>query len=262
MSREKTAAIRAAREAGKFLLGEFKKAPSAKKMKARHEIVTAADLKSEKIILSILKKEFPQHDFLSEEDGLTKNGGDCEHLWIVDPIDGTTNFFMRNPIFCVSIALARKGEIILGVIYSPVTRELYVAEKGKGAYLNGKRIRASKREKIKESILTFCHGSGAGYIRKSMDLFRDLRLKSLTLRQLGAAAIELGFVAAGRVESIMIPGARSWDVAAGILLVREAGGKVTDFEGEEWTLKSKDMLATNGKVHAELLRNIKKVLKK
>jgi myo-inositol-1(or 4)-monophosphatase len=227
------------------------------KVKAQSQIVTRADLIANKTIISALKKKFPNHGILSEESGLSKINSD--YLWVVDPIDGTTNYWIGSPLFAVSIALFKNSQPILAVVYAPAMNELFLAQAGQGVQLNNKRIQVSKSNKLADSFLTFCHGSTKPDIRRAMKIYNKIKLNSLDSRQLGSAAIELGFVAAGRTECIMIPGANSWDVGAGVLLVREAGGKVTNFSGQEWNLNSKDMVASNGRIHNQLIKFLKDV---
>lgn len=226
---------------------------STVKLKSHHEVVTKIDIASEKTIISAIKNNFPDHSILSEEAGANKKVSD--YLWVVDPLDGTTNFTIHNPLYSISLAVAYKQEIVLGIVFAPYLDELYIAEPGKDARRNNKKINVSKISTGK-TINTFCHGTTERDIRKALAYMRHQKLNGLDCRQLGSAAIELAYVASGRVESIMIPGAHPWDVAAGVLLVREAGGRVTDFKGREWNLKSRDMLATNGKIHSKLLKVI------
>ncbi|MDD5031836.1 MAG: inositol monophosphatase family protein [Patescibacteria group bacterium] len=253
----KNIAIDAARKAGKVLLREYDNFDRTKiKLKSRHEIVTKADLDAEKIIIKEIKKHFPAHQILSEEAGQTENESD--YLWVVDPLDGTTNFSMHNPLWSVSIALSFKKEIILGAVFIPTLGELYWAEKGKGAYLNNQKIKVSKI--FSDRVLnTFCHGRAPKAIKKAIAYYTKQKLSGLDCRQLGSAAIELAYVACGRVESIVIPGTHSWDVAAGSLLVQEAGGKVTDFSGRKWNLENKNIAASNGQVHKNILNVLKKI---
>ncbi|MCK5416797.1 inositol monophosphatase [Candidatus Parcubacteria bacterium] len=242
---------------GKMLLKEFECFDrNTVKLKSHHEILTACDLKSEKIIISAIKKNFSDHQILSEEAGEYKTESD--YLWIIDPIDGTTNFSMHNPLFSISLGLAYKGKIIFGIIYAPYMNEMFIAEKGKGAKLNNKKMKVSNIKSGKV-LNAFCHGTSKKDIKQALEYFKKQKLEGFDCRQMGSAAIELAYVACGRIESIAIPGAHSWDVAAGILLVREAGGKVTDFIGEKWTLKNKDMLATNGKVHEKIIDVFKRI---
>lgn len=250
----------AAKKAGQYLFQNFLKIyrQSNFKFKSDHEIVTRFDLGAEKIILQEIRKNFPTHDILSEEAGFCDFAGK-DFLWIIDPLDGTTNFSIKNPLFAVSIALAYQGEIILGVVFVPFLSELFTAQKGKGAYLNGKKIFVSRTNKIEKSFLTYCHSYKKKHIRRAVEIYRIFKLKSYDIRQLGSAAIEFAWVAKGLTETIMIPGANPWDVAAGCLLVREAGGRVTDFQNKEWGLKSKDIVASNGKIHKQLLKVLKKI---
>lgn len=259
----RTLAITAAKRAGTYLAHEFARGHEAWRLKSTHEIVTKADTAAERIILTLLKKHTPDFQILSEESGLTHHKS--EYLWVVDPLDGTTNFTVHNPLFSVSIALYRNGTPLLGVVYAPYLNELFVAEKGKGTWLNGKRIHVSKTRELKKSFLTYCYGQQHKHMRRAVELYRYFKMKSVDMRQLGSAAIELAWVAAGRTESIIIPGTKPWDAAAGVLLVTEAGGKVTDFRGQAWRFFSGasgkvslnvDLLATNGKIHKNILRHI------
>lgn len=258
----KQTAKEAALTAGEELFSRFKKFDRGTvELKSGHEILTQADLASEKKILSIIKENFPEHRILSEEAG--ENEKDSDYLWIVDPLDGTTNFSMHNPLFSVSIGVCYKNEIVLGLVYAPFLDELYLAEKNKGAKVfspassaKGKAIKVSNIKKGK-IINAFCHGSTEKDISRAVDYHKRQKLNNFDCRQLGSAAIELAYVACGRVESIVIPGAHPWDVVAGVLMVREAGGKITDSDGKDWNLESRDMLASNGKVHSQILNNLK-----
>ncbi len=246
--------ISAVKKAGKLALQEYKKFHRSQiNLKSGHEIVTKVDLASEKIIINEIKKNFKDHEILSEESGFNYKKSD--YLWIIDPIDGTTNFTIHNPLWAISVGVAYKDKIIFGFIYAPFLGELFIAEKGKGAYLNNHKIKISKTAKKKE-IHTFCHGSDKKSLLKALKYYKKQKLSRLDCRQLGSASMELAYVASGRVESIMIPGAHSWDVAAGVLIVREAGGKVTDFKGKPWNLKSKDIVASNGSTHKKILEVI------
>ncbi len=255
----KNIAVKAAKTAGDYLVKEFSRGIIGWQLKQTHEIVTKVDLTSEKLILSILKKYTPSFSVLSEESGQNKIKSD--YLWVIDPLDGTTNFRVHNPLFSVSIALYYKKEPLVGVVYVPYLKELYTAVKGQGTFLNNKRLKVSKTKDIKKSFLTYCHGSEGKHIKRAVELYKYFKLNSIDMRQLGSAAIELAWVAGGRVESIVIPGTKPWDAAAGILLVKEAGGKVTDFNNQPWSIYNKsdkvllniDLLATNGRVHKFIL---------
>lgn len=251
----KQVAILAAKRAGSILLKRFDGFDrSSIKLKSGHEILTNADLASNREIIKIIKKSFPNHRILSEEGGGGKKKSD--YLWVVDPLDGTTNFSMHNPLWAVSIGVAYKKKIVLGVIFAPFLKELYFAEIGKGATMNGRKIKVSKM--IKGKVLnTFCHSNLEEDIKKAVKYYTYQKINGFDCRQLGSASLELAFTAFGRIESIVIPGAHPWDVAAGILLVREAGGRVTDFSDKNWSLKSEDMVASNGKVHKNLLKVLK-----
>jgi myo-inositol-1(or 4)-monophosphatase len=250
----KKVAIKAAKLAGKYLLNEYEHFDRSKiEVKSHGQILTRADMGSENFIISEIKAAFPEHAILSEESG--ENGLTCEYLWIIDPIDGTTNFSFHNPLWSISIGLAHNSEIILGLVYAPKLGELYVAEKGKGATLNGKEIHVSNILN-ERAIHTFCHGGEKKEIEKAMKYAKNQKEDGIDCRQLGSAAIEMAYVACGRIESITIPGVKPWDVAAGVLLVREAGGVVSDFEGQYFNLKSKDVVGSNGIVHNEILKVI------
>ncbi len=225
-------------------------------IKGRHEIITKHDLMSEKIIIKKIKEYFPDHHILSEEQG--DNQKKSDYLWIIDPIDGTTNFSIHNPLWSISLALLYKKEIILGIILAPILNELYIAKKNKGAFLNGKRIITPKANQ-KKIINTFCHGSTEKDIKRAIKYYTQQKLNHLDCRQLGSATLELAYVATGRVDSIVIPGANSWDVAAGALIVKEAGGKITDFSGKKWSIESPDILASNKNIHQNILNTIKKI---
>ncbi len=257
-------ASKAARKAGKLLAQEFEsfKRTDAR-LKGKHEIVTRADLVSEETIIREIKSNYPSHSVLSEESGRSR--GHSEFLWIVDPLDGTTNFSMHNPLWAVSIGLARLAagaasqaeyELIAGVVYAPYMDELFYARKGAGAELNGRRLAVAKLGGAR-TLNTFCHGSKEQDIKRAVKYYARQKTRGLDCRQLGSASLELAFVAAGRVDSIYIPGANAWDVAAGVLLVKEAGGRVTDENGRPWHLLSRDMVASNGAIHGELIKAIK-----
>jgi myo-inositol-1(or 4)-monophosphatase len=247
----KDTATEAAKKAGKILLKKYQNFDRSKvTFKSKHEILTTADLAAEKEIIKTIRKNFPKHQILAEESGETKN--DSDYKWFIDPLDGTTNFSMHNPLWATSIGLSYKNKVVLAIVYSPSLNEFFYAEKGKGAYLNNKKIKVSKfsGEKV---INTFCHGSQEKHIKKAIKYYNKQKLAQFDARQLGSASMELAYVASARVESITIPGANAWDIAAGTLLVREAGGKVTDFNNKAWNLNSYDIIASNGKVHKQIL---------
>lgn len=252
----KKVALNAVRQSGGMLKREYAKFNRLDvRLKSHHEVLTKADLMSQEIIIKELVKYFPGYGMVSEEKEKTKNYS--EYVWYLDPIDGTTNFTMHNPLWTISLALVKNDEIIFGLIYAPILEETYIAQAGQGAELNGRKISVSA---IKEGkvLNTFCHGANNADIKKALAYWRKQKLNELDCRQMGSAALELSYVAAGRVESFVAPGTHDWDVAAGVLLVREAGGKVTDFKGRDWRLGEPNIAASNGKVHAQILRAVNK----
>ncbi len=225
-------------------------------LKSRHEILTENDLLSEKIIIQEIKKSFPEHSILSEEKGQDNKKSD--YLWLIDPIDGTTNFSIHNPLWAISIALAYQEKIIMGLVYAPILKEKFAALNGQGAYLNNKKINVSDIQSGK-IINAFCHGNKIKDIERAIKYYQKQKLNHLDCRQLGSASLELSYVASGRIESIIIPGVNAYDVAGGALILREAGGKITDFSGNKWNLSSPDICATNKKVHSLILKGLKNI---
>ncbi len=249
-------AANAAKEAGKLLKELFDKTHNVKEKSKYEGFVTEADLQSEKIILSKLKKEFPEYSVLSEEAGEERKNSN--HLWLVDPLDGTTNFKIRNPFFNVSIGLAKGKEVIMGVVYSPILDELFYAIQGKGAYLNGKKISVSNTSSFSSSVIGSGHGGkNQKAIERALKIHHKLKLLSNHTRQFGAAALEFCYLAAGRIDVVEITDTSPWDVGAGSLIAKEAGAIVTDLSGNLWNITKKDILAANGKLHTELLKILK-----
>ena len=228
-------------------------------LKARANLVTRADVACQKSILQLIKKNFPAHDFLAEENGLKNTGSDWK--WIIDPIDGTTNFAHTMPHFSVSIALAYKNEIVLGGVYDVYMNELFLACKGKGVTLNGKKIHVSAVKKLEDSLLV----TGFPYVREHrmpelLNRFEKFILACHDIRRLGSAALDMCWVAAGRFDGYWEDSLNPWDIAAGKLILEEAGGKVTDYAGQPWkNLKTfgTQTLASNGKIHREMCAIIK-----
>ncbi len=248
-SKELRIATKAARESGRILMANYGRVRA--RYKPDRTLVTRSDTESEKNIKGILKSEFPDYSFITEESRAEKRKSG--YTWIIDPLDGTTNYTIHNPFFCVSIALAYKDDPVLGVVYYPFAKELFYAEQGKGAHLNGKKIRVSEETEFKNSVLAFCHKSDPDSVKLMTDVFGRLKSMNEKIRQIGAAALELSYVASGRIDSFMMINLNLWDVSAGALLVKEAGGKVTDFDGREFNLRSRDILASNGKIHDNVL---------
>jgi myo-inositol-1(or 4)-monophosphatase len=226
-------------------------------LKSNTEVVTKIDKNTEKKLIKGIKKLFPDHDILAEESGSSNNKSD--YVWIIDPIDGTTNFTIHNPLWSISIGLAYKNEIIFGLIYAPLLNEVYYAIKDKGAYLNKQKLKLNKGINSKKQIHTFCHGHRRKDLVFATKYYRERKLNSLDCRQLGSAAIELSFVASGRVDSIVIPGAKIWDVAAGTLIAQEAGALTYGFDFKKWNLKSDGIICCHKKAKNELFKVIKKV---
>lgn len=237
---------------GQFRTLQYKKSPT--------DLVTEVDRGAEQMIRSLIATHFPEHAFLGEEsakDGLTpEQAMEEEFVWIVDPLDGTINFVHGFPNFSVSIALARKGEIIVGVVYDPNRDEMFVAEKGKGAYLHGRRMSVSKEDSLAASLLA----AGMPALRedglRNLDRLRSVSGRVRSVRMLGSAALHLAYVAAGRLSGYWEYGLNAWDMAAGTLLVTESGGRVSDLAGGPLTLATRNICATNGLIHDELLAEV------
>jgi len=242
------AAVEIAQEAGKILRGEFDRPPHID-YKGEADLVTQADKRSERAIVERLTRYFPDHGIAAEEG--TGHEGTSEFRWHVDPLDGTTNFAHGYPCFCVSIALTQRDAILAGVVFNPISSELFTAARGEGANLNGKPIHVSKIETLATSLL--CTGCPAHKRMASPNIhyYWDFTLRSHGVRRDGSAALDLASVAAGRFEAFWEFGLNRWDVAAGMLLVEEAGGKVTDFSGQRYRLGGPMILATNGLIHEE-----------
>lgn len=228
------------------------------KHKSKHEVVTEYDSRIEDNIIKEISERFPNHQYLGEEDGYGENS-ESDYLWIIDPIDGTTNFTVKNPLFGISIALAYKGEIVLGVIYIPFSKELFWAEKGKGAYVNKDKINVSKTDNLKSAFITYCHGYKDVNVKRMLKAYSHFKVESFEARQLGSAVVEFTWVACGRTDTIFIPGTNAWDVASGAVIVKEAGGGVTDFKNKEWDIKSSDIVASNRLIHDNILDVLKSV---
>lgn len=217
-----------------------------------NDLVTEADIASEKAIIATIKKAFPEHFILSEEAGELKM--DSEYKWFIDPIDGTVNFANGIPLCCVSIGLEKAGEMILGAVYNPIINEFFFAEKNDGATLNDKKIKVSDKAEVATSCLVT--GFPYSYLdlpNGPLQVFERLIRKGIPVRRLGSAAIDLCWVAAGRFDGFYEHKLQAWDSAAGSLIVTEAGGKISDHEGNSYSPFKYQVLATNGKIHEELL---------
>jgi myo-inositol-1(or 4)-monophosphatase len=250
----------AALEAGKFLkynLGKVKHIEQ--KLGQETNLVTEIDKQAEAIIIKKIKQHYPSHDILAEESGGHKI--QSEYRWVIDPLDGTTNYTHGLPIFCVSIGVELNGTIVAGAVYDPSADEIFTAEKGGGAYLNGKRIRVSSCNTLITSLLV----TGFPYNVKEnphhvVEHFVNLLMEGQAVRRLGSAALDLAYVAAGRLDGYWEVFLNPWDKAAGLLLVQEAGGVVTDFKNNPANSYEPNTLATNGKIHEQMLAVLGKSL--
>jgi myo-inositol-1(or 4)-monophosphatase len=255
-------AIEAAREAGEILMTELAR-PVQIDYKGEVDIVTQADGRSEQAIVARLRNHFPKHAIVAEESGAhaaaaaaSAGATGPRFCWYVDPLDGTTNFAHGYPWFCVSIGLAEgppgKEELLAGVVFHPVTQEMFTAARGEGAYLNNKKIHVSKIEKLATSLLGTGFPAHKRVQNPNIHYYWNFTLRTHGVRRAGSAALDLASVACGRFEGFWEFGLNPWDTAAGVLLVREAGGTVTDFAGNPYQLGARELMASNSRVHAEM----------
>jgi myo-inositol-1(or 4)-monophosphatase len=244
-------AIGIAQEAGDLLAGFFDRRVSFE-LKGEHDLVTEADRASEKLVVERLRAHFPDHDIVAEEGGGGRLTG-SEYRWYVDPLDGTTNFAHGFPIYNVTLGLERSGELIAGVIYDPSRREMFSAERGGGSWLNGRPIHVSKTTRLKESLVSTGFPSRKRHLNVNVHFYYQLAMMTHGVRRAGAAAIDLAWAACGRIEAFWEFKLNPWDMAAGILIVEEAGGRCTDMRGGEHTLTSPHLLADNGLIHEEIV---------
>lgn len=249
-------AVEAAREAGAILVAELAR-PVQIGYKGDVDIVTQADGRSEQAIMGRLRKHFPEHAIVAEESGAhAAAASGVRHCWYVDPLDGTTNFAHGFPWFCVSIGLAEgpvgSEELLVGVVYQPVTDELFTAVRGEGAYLNNKKIHVSATEKLATSLLGTGFPAHKRAQNPNIHYYWNFTLKSHGVRRAGSAALDLASVACGRFDGFWEFGLNAWDTAAGVLLVREAGGAVTDFAGQSYQLGARECMASNSRIHTEM----------
>jgi len=215
-------------------------------------LVTEADKLAEALIIEAIRREFPEHGILSEESPAIKSGAPMR--WIIDPLDGTTNYAHGYPVFCVSIALEKKGSVILGVIYDPTRNDTFVAIRGEGAYLNNQKLTVSPTDELTRSLLA----TGFPYdIRESkennLNYFNAMAVEAQAIRRAGAAALDIAYVACGRFDGFWELKLMPWDMAAGCLIVEEAGGKITDIFGGKWNIESPNILVSNGLIHEQMV---------
>lgn len=245
--------IKSALDAGKIMQQHFNGAYKISSKSSINDLVTEVDKLSEAAIVKNIRSQFPDHDILSEEAG--ELAGNSKFKWIIDPIDGTVNFAHGIPVCCVSIALEKESTMLMGAVYNPFMNEFYFAEKGAGATLNDKKISVSGNENIDSAFLV----TGFPYQWEEMkndpmDIFSYFVKKGLPVRRMGSAAIDLCWVACGRFDGFWEHNLNAWDAAAGYLIVEEAGGEVTDFKGETYSPYQKRLIATNGKIHRDILK--------
>jgi myo-inositol-1(or 4)-monophosphatase len=245
----------AARKAGRGLIRDFGELENLQvSMKGPADFVTSADQRTERILIQELSKARPGYGFLGEESGVVE-GPDKSHRFIIDPIDGTTNFLHGVPHFAISIALERDGQLVSAVVYNPVIDEMFTAEKSHGAYLNNRRLRVAARNHLRESLVaTGMPFHGCDGHEDYLAELAPIMAETAGVRRFGSAALDLAWVAAGRFDAFWERGLSSWDIAAGLLLVREAGGVTTDLKGGARLLESGDVLASNERLHPLLLK--------
>ncbi|MBN1664614.1 MAG: inositol monophosphatase [Deltaproteobacteria bacterium] len=256
MSDYREFAVAMAREAGTLLKNKFNDIHTIE-YKGEIDIVTEADKASEALLIGNIQKRFPSHAILSEEAGRVENPS--PYRWIIDPLDGTTNYSHRYPVYCVSIALELDGQIILGVIYNPMLDELFVAEIGKGAFLNDQKISVSKTTDLSKCLLATGFPYDVRHNKNNnLNYFAAMILKAQAVRRPGSAALDLADVAAGRFDGFWELKLNPWDTAAGWLLVTEAGGTVTNLFGAPYSLDTPHILASNGLIHRDMLSTLEK----
>lgn len=250
-------ALRAALAAGRVLQTKFYKAREVR-FKGYRDIVTDADFAADRAARKILQRAFPEYTIFSEEDTLPPRA--AEYVWMIDPLDGTTNYARRIPIFSVSIGLTRRGQPLVGVVYDPLRRECFFAERGRGAFLNGTRIQASKIESLERAVIGYELAREPELRAFGSQLFAHFAAQSMTARVGGSAALSLCYVGAGRLDTYMQLTLSPWDVAAGILIVREGGGRVTHLDGKSATLRGGAYLAAAPKIFPEFLKQVNQVI--
>ncbi|MBI2576455.1 inositol monophosphatase [Candidatus Woesearchaeota archaeon] len=244
------AATRAAKGSGSLLLGYFKNISNVREKSNNLGLVSEADLASEKAIVALLREHFPSHNIVAEESGDHKKASDF--TWYIDPLDGTTNFVFGLKNWGLTLSLAYKGEMLVGAIYFPLSGELLTAAKGKGAFLNGKRICVSQRKTLEKSLVLFESDLDEDSSFR-FPFLKNIVEKSYRIRMLGDAVSCIRFLSEGSADGVILLKPKPWDVGAGYVLITEAGGKVTGLDGKEWGVQTPDFIASNGKIHGEIL---------
>lgn len=245
-----------AREAGALLMPYFEQRIKFE-YKGDVDLVTEADRKSEALILGRIRARWPHHDVIGEEGTRIESGSD--YRWYVDPLDGTTNFAHGFPVFCVSLAIEHKGKRVAAVVYDPTRDELFAAEGGRGAYLNGERIYVSKVTNLAESLVATGFPSHKRHKNPNIYFYHQITLRTHGVRRAGSAALDLCCVAAGRFDGFWEFNLNPWDTAAGVLIVEEAGGQVSKFDGSAFDVASRETLASNGLIHEQLLHEFREI---
>jgi len=243
----------AALEAGQMLLSHLRTNFQISK-KGRINLVTEMDLKAEKLIVDRIRLDFPDHEILAEERGTQTGSGPCK--WIIDPLDGTTNYAHGYQFFCVSIAVELEGQLAVGVVYDPVTKEFFSARKDAGATLNGQPIQVSTEDVLVDSLLSTGFSYRKTEIQRNLELFDRIIFQCRAIRRDGSAALDLCYVACGRFDGFWELSLNCWDVAAGRLIVEEAGGCVTAFDGSPCTIYERELLASNGQIHSAMVEQL------
>ena len=250
MSKELEAAVAAVKAAGEGLRNSFGQHQEVT-YKGEVDLVTKADENAEQTIKEVLQENFPDYGMLAEESGRLEGEGDSR--WIIDPLDGTTNYAHGFPVFSTSIALERDSEVVLGVVHDPIANETYTAERGSGATLNGEPIGVSDTDALIRALLATGFPYDRDEVPVALDIFGQFAMRTQSMRRLGSAALDLCYVAMGRLDGYYERGVKAWDIAAGVLILREAGGKVSDYLGHQLDLKIGEVVASNGPLHPSLI---------
>lgn len=252
--------VSAVRKAGRGLARDFGEVENLQvSMKGPGDFVSAADKKAEKVLFEELRKARPGYGFLMEEGGEVAGDDPQGHRWLIDPLDGTTNFLHGIPLFAISLALEKAGTIVAGVVYNPVTDELYTTERGGGVFLNDRRLRVAARREMADCVI----GSGIPHLGRGdhgayVGELRQVMANSAGVRRLGCAALDLAYVASGRFDGFWEAGLNPWDVAAGWLMIKEAGGFVSDIDGKDRIFETKTIVAGNEQIHRQLLETLRR----
>lgn len=252
MEKIKQVAKEVARKAGKIAFDRLNETREIACKTGETDLVTDMDKECEKMIIERIKKEFSSHSILAEESGKQTSGD--EYCWIIDPIDGTTNYAHRFPVFCVSVGVKCGDTIRVGIVYDPTRDEMFEAYEGEGAFLNGARINVSSVDPVKKTLLATGFAYDVDGKIANIDYFINMLKSAQAVRRLGSAALDLCYVACGRLDGFWEIGLQPWDTAAGQLIVQEAGGKITSIKGEPFDIFQKELLATNGKIHDEMIK--------